>query len=77
MEDLNEDDTYVQYDEDGELVFHQVSFKVFDMLGEAESITSDSDWTEQLRLRSQRNQIGFSRIGFQGIQRNVISEGGN
>ena len=47
MEDLGEDDTYVQYDEDRELVFHQVSLKVSDLLGEAESITSDSDWTEQ------------------------------
>ena len=47
MEDLREDDTYVQYDEDRELVFHQVSLKVSDMLGEAKSITSDSDWTEQ------------------------------
>jgi hypothetical protein len=54
MDDLTEDDTFVKYTEDGELVFQafgeksDVSLKVTDMLAETEDITSESDWSDQL-----------------------------
>ena len=54
MDDLPEDDTFVQYTEDGELVFQvyeeetDVSLKVTDMLADTEEITSDSDWSDQV-----------------------------
>ena len=60
MDDLPEDDTFVQYTEDGELVFQvyeeetDVSLKVTDVLADTEEITSDSDWSDQVSPQRER-----------------------